>query len=140
MNIILLYEEYELLPRTHCNFLRMLIVLQCAGKGCVHTSGHTSQFSNYNGGHRRPASLASNKEKPRAAEANHSLQTAPLSPPGPTDTVSPAAPSQEQNEESTAHHEAGDEEGEMELMDQDEMEFLEGNAQLGSLKSGKITS
>ena len=86
--------------------------------------------------------LASNQKRPGAAEPNHALQTAPLSPPGPTDTVSPTAPSHEQNDKSTAHHmmhEAGDEEEEMEMMEQDEMEFLEGNAQLGSLKSGKIT-
>ena len=86
--------------------------------------------------------LASNKERHGAAEPNHSLQKAPFSPPGLTDTVSPAAPSQEQNDESTAHpDEVGDEEDleAMETMDQDEVEFLEGNAQLGSLKSGKIT-
>ena len=84
--------------------------------------------------------LVSNKERPGAAELNHSLQKTPLSPPGPTDTMSLAAPSQEQNDESTAHHEAGDKEDleEMEAMDQDEVEFLEGNAQLGSLKSGKL--
>ena len=82
--------------------------------------------------------LASNKERPGAAEVYHSSHTALLSPPGPTDTVSPAAPSQERNDESNALHEVGDIE-EMETMDQDEMEFLEGNALLGSLKSGKIT-
>ena len=93
--------------------------------------------------------LASNKQRPGEADTSHYPgQKVPLSPLGPTATVSPAAaPNQEQNDDqSTAHHQGtgdihacGDKEGEeMETMDQDEVEFLEGNAQLGSLRSGKI--
>lgn len=93
--------------------------------------------------------LASNKQRPGAADPSHYPgQKAPLSPSGPTDTVSPAAAAnQEQNDDqSTAHHQGigdihacGDEEEEeMDTMDQDEVEFLEGNAQLGSLRSGNF--
>ena len=89
--------------------------------------------------------LGSNRQVPGAAKPiNHSPQIAPLCPPGSTGIVSPAdAPNVNEEErtpqdESTAHHGgAGDEEEEMEMMDEDEMEFLEGNAQLGTLKSGK---
>ena len=92
--------------------------------------------------------LASNKQRPGEADSSHYPdQKAPLSPLGSTHTVSPAAApnqdSEQNNDQSTAHHQGtgdcGDEEGEeMETMDQDEVEFLEGNAQLGSLRSGKI--
>ena len=95
--------------------------------------------------------LASNKQRPGAADPSHYPdQKAPLSPLGLTATILPAAApnqdSEQNDDQSTAHHQGtgdthacGDEEGEeMDTMDQDEVEFLEGNAQLGSLRSGKI--
>ena len=76
--------------------------------------------------------LASNNERPGAAEPNHVPQKVPLSPPA-------ARSSQEQNNKSIACGAGDKEEEEMELMDQEELDFLEGAAQLGSLCSGKTT-
>ena len=74
--------------------------------------------------------LASNSERPRVAEPTHVPQKVPLSPPAPT--TSPAASSQQQNDQTGRE----EEKEEMEVMDEDELEFLEGNAQLGILRSG----
>ena len=72
--------------------------------------------------------LASN-ERPGAAEPN----LVPNESPSPSvHTVSPTASNQQNSED--ASHGAG---VEVEMMDQDEFEFLDGATQLGSLRSGK---